>query len=317
MVWLKRNLFFAIGGTIALLLLGAAAFYNFKSWNHNTAAFEKLNEIYGNLTQLNSQKPAPGDGKKINNTQTAKDQEHEVREWIARTGNYFKPIAAIPNLPEVTSEAFAAALRQTIYQLQHEAESASVQLPPKYGFSFEAQRSTVKFAPGSLAPLAVQMGEVKTISEILFAARVNSLDSIQRVRVSDDDLAGSQSDYIADIVLTNELAVLTPYAVTFRSFTPELAAVLAGFAASPNGFIVKGVNVSPAGLAPSVGGSGAFFGREGGMPGMPGMPFEGFVQPGSPAPVAVAGKGGLSAFLNEQLLRVTLEVMIVKPLPKK
>ncbi len=68
-------------------------------------------------------------------------------------------------------------------------------LPPNYGFSFEAQRSIVKFAPGSLPPLAVQLGEVKTISEILFASRVNSLDGIQRARVSDDDTAGPQSDY--------------------------------------------------------------------------------------------------------------------------
>ncbi|MDD5139322.1 MAG: Amuc_1100 family pilus-like protein [Verrucomicrobiales bacterium] len=312
MAWIKRNLFFAIGGAIALLLLGAAAFYNFKGWNHNSVAFQKLNEIYGNLQTLNSQKPAPGDGKKINNTQTAKDQEREIRAWTDQTGNYFKPIAAIPNLPEVTSEAFAAALRRTIDQLQREAETASVQLPPKYGFSFEAQRSIVRFAPGSLAPLAVQLGEVKTISEILFAARVNSFDSIQRLRVSDDDAAGSQSDYIADPAVTNDLAVLTPYAVTFRSFTPELAAVLTGFAAAPNGFIVKGLNVSPAGATASIGvpdASGAF-GRYGG-----GYPGGGYTPPVAPAPGA--GKGGLQTFLNEQLLRVTIEVVIVKPFPKK
>jgi hypothetical protein len=300
MAWIKRNLLFVVGGAIALLLLGAAAFYNWQGWSHNAAAFQKLNEIYGNLQQLNSQKPAPGDGKKINNTQTAKEQEQELRAWTDKTGNYFKPIEAIPNSPEVTSEAFAAALRQTIYQLQREAENASVQLPPKYAFSFEAQRSIVKFAPGSLVPLAVQLGEVKSITELLFAARVNSFDGIQRARVSDDDTAGPQSDYIAEPAVTNDLAVLTPYVVTFRTFTPELAAVLAAFAASPNGFVVKGVNVAPAGMTP-LGGPGA-----GGIPG------EGYAPPVAP----VAGKGGMSTFLNEQLLRITLEVVIVKPLPK-
>jgi hypothetical protein len=268
-------------------------------------AYQKLDEIYGNLQQLGGQKPAPGDGKKINNTQTAKDQEREVRAWIDRTGDSFKPIAAIPSSPEVTSEAYAAALRRTIDQLQRAADFASVQLPPKYGFSFEAQRSIVRFAPGSLEPLAVQLGEVKAISEILFAARVNSFDSIQRNRVSDDDVAGSQSDYLADPAITNDLCVLTPYAVTFRCFTPELAAVLAGFAASSNGFIVKGINISPAGMTPAAGA----YGRDGGMPG------EGFAPPPMAAPAG--GKGGLPGFLNEQLLRVTLEVVIVKPLPKK
>jgi len=314
MAWIKRNLLFTIGGIIALLLLGAAAFYNFQGWSHNAAAKDKLNEIYGTLQQLATQKPAPGDGKKINNTQTAKEQEQEVRAWLDKTGGFFKPILPIPNSPEVTSEAFAAALRRTIDQLQHEADTASVQLPPKYGFSFEAERSIVRFAPGSLEPLAVQMGEVKTIAQILFAAHVNSLDSIQRIRASDDDVAGSQSDYIADAAITNELAILTPYAITFRSFTPELAAVLAGFAASPNGFIVKGVNVSPAGMTPSMGmGAMGGYGRGGEGPN------DAYAAPFSPggAPGAGPGKGGLTAFLNEQLLRVTLEVVIVKPLPKK
>ena len=297
MGWIKRNLFFAVGGVIALVLLGAAAFYDYKGWSHNAAAFATLNEIYGKLTELTSQKPSPGNAK-IDNIKAAKEQEQEVREWINGTGDYFKPIAPIPNSPEVSSEAFAAALRRTIDQLQREADAASVQLPPKYSFAFEAQRSIVKFA-GSLAPLAVQLGEVKTISEILFAAHVNAIDNIQRARVSDDDTAGPQEDYLNDVSVTNDLAVLTPYAVTFRSFSGELASVLAAFAASPHGFVVEGINISPAGMAPAAGGS-----PEGGGP-----------PPMMPPPGGMPGRGGLPTVLNEQLLRITLKVMIVKPLP--
>jgi carbohydrate-binding DOMON domain-containing protein len=157
-------------------------------------------------------------------------------------------------------------------------------------------------------PLAVQLGEVKVISEILFAARVNSIDGIQRARVSDDDIAGSQSDYIAEVSTTNDLVVTTPYVVTFRSFTPELAKVLAGFAASPYGFIVKGINVSPAGMTTSGGGYGRSEANAMG---------EGSAPPVYPTTPAATGKGGLTSYLNEQLLRVTLEVVIVKPLPKK
>ncbi|MEJ0089337.1 MAG: hypothetical protein WDM80_06275 [Limisphaerales bacterium] len=204
----------------------------------------------------------------------------------------------------MTSELFAADLRRTIDLLQHEAEAVPVQLPPKYSFSFEAQRQIVKFA-GGLNSLAEQLGEVKTISEILFAARVNALDSIQRVRVSDDDTTGPQNDYLNETSVTNNLAVLTPYVVTFRSFTPELAAVLAGFAASPNGMIVKAINVAPSAAAAQAGGPG----YSGGMPGMPAPPAP---------PSAPTGKGGnLPTVLKEQLLRITLEVVIVKPLPKK
>ena len=86
MAWIKRNLFFVIGGVVALLLLGAAAFYDYQGWSRNTEKFDKLNEIYGTLKQLNDQKPSPGDTK-INNTQTAKDQEREIRTCIQQTGN--------------------------------------------------------------------------------------------------------------------------------------------------------------------------------------------------------------------------------------
>ena len=59
-----------------------------------------------------------------------------MREWIAKAQEYFQPIAPIPNLTNgpVTSELFAAALRRTIDQLQHEADAANVMVPPKYGF---------------------------------------------------------------------------------------------------------------------------------------------------------------------------------------
>jgi hypothetical protein len=295
MGWIKRNLFFAIGGIVALLLLGAAGYYDYASWSHNSAAFDKLNEIYGQLKTLGDEKPGPGNSK-VDNIKAAKDQEAIVRDWINQTGNFFKPIAPVPDSPDVTSEAFAAALRRMIDQLQHEADTASVLLPPKYAFSFEAQRSIVKFAPGSLNSLAVQLGEVKTISEVFFASRVNSLDGIQRARVSDDDTTGPQTDYINDVSVTNNLAVMTPYVVSFRGFSGELASVLGGLAASPYGFIVKGINIQPAGAA-SPGG-------------------ENPMSMGQP-PMMVARKGGLPTVLNEQLLRITLAIDIVKPLPRK
>src|ERR1700729_4208108 len=97
MVWIKRNLFFVIGGVVALLLLGAAAFYDFKGWSRNEAAFARLNEIYSTLRDVTQQKPSPGNAR-VNNTQTAKEQERQVREWIAGTKVYFQPIAPIPNL---------------------------------------------------------------------------------------------------------------------------------------------------------------------------------------------------------------------------
>jgi hypothetical protein len=314
MAWIKRNLFFVIGGILALGLLGGSGFYIYQGWSHNSAASDKLNESYTTLENLADEKPGPGNDK-VNNTETARDQEKQVRDWIASAEAYFQPIPVIPTNSPVTSEAFAAALRRTVAQLQSEAESASVALPPKYDFSFAAQRQLMQFAPGSLEPLSAQLGEVKAIAEIIFSMRVNALDGIQRVRVSDDDASGPQSDYVTESSVTNDLAVLTPYVVTFRSFTPELSRVISAFATSSNAFIIKSINVQPAGAATGID-------AQPGMP--PGSP-GGYMPPGAmpqaggmPPPMTASptGKGGLQTILKEQLLRITIEVELVKLLPK-
>lgn len=308
MAWIKRNLFFVVGGTLALGLLGAAGFYNFNGWRHNTTAVNNLTQVYTTLRDLTGKKLLPGD-EKVDNIKAAKEQERQLRDWIQEAGKYFQPIAPIPNMGtnSVSSEAFAAALRRMIDQMQHEAVDASVTLPPRYGFSFEAQRGLVKFDPSGLGLLAQQLGEVRAVSEVLFAARVNAMDGIQRVRVSGDDATGPQADYFDGSSVTNNLAVFTPYLVTFRSFTPEVGQVLAGFASSPDGFIVKSITVQPAGAMTQS--------PEQPQPTYPYYPT--LPQPGMGTPPPMSSRGGLQTVLNEQLLRVTLVVEIVKLLPKK
>lgn len=314
MGWIKRNLIFVIGGVIALGLLGAAGFYTYEGWSRNSAAADKLNEIYSTLGTLSTQHPAPGNDK-VNNTQVAKDQEAQINDWVKSAGNYFQPIASIPPAP-VTSQSFAAALLQTINLLQHQANDAGVALPPQYDFSFKAEGGRVQFASASLDPLAAQLGEVTTILDIIFSTRVNELDGIQRVPVADEDAGGSSSDYTSDRSVTNDLAIITPYVITFHSFSPELSRVISAFAGSTNAFVIKSINVQPAAMAgaaatpdnnnPQMGinpqtglpGQRPYFGGAGGMP-------------ATPPP-----QGGLQTVLKEQLLKVTLEVELVKLLPK-
>ena len=105
--------------------------------------------------------------------------------------------------------------------------------------------------PAASSRSRVQLGEVKAICAVLFQAKINSLDNLRRERVSDDDLKGPQTDYLPDKSVTNELAVLSPYEVSFRCFSSELAAVLAGFASSPCGLMVKTINVESAPAAPA------------------------------------------------------------------
>lgn len=273
MDWLKRNLVFVIAGAVSLLALGFAGFYGYSGWRNNGREREAIEQNYGELNSLYNARPAPGDGKKVNNIQLAKEQQVEALEFAQKLSAYLEYVPALPGgtditiattciragspiPPEivqsgktnVTARAFSAALQETIAQLQRECTNSSVNLPPRYKFSFEKQSTLVTFAPNTVEFLAVQLGEVKAIVKILNEAKINSLDSIQRERVpgSPDDLTGPATDYTSQSSITNEFAIITPYEITFRSFTPELAATLGGFAASPYAFVVKAINVEPA-----------------------------------------------------------------------
>ena len=351
MDWIKRNLYFLIGSLVALALMGLAGWYLYSKWDLNSTLLGQLNEQYETLKQLSKQDPHPGSGS-VDNIQAAKEQQKQRRAWIQKACQHFQRIPPIP-LPEsgkVTEREFSDALNRTIDQLQRQATNANVTLPPKnsttgqtYSFSFEQQRPKLSFASGSLEPLSVQLGEVKVICDVLFRAKINTLDALRRERVSEDDQKGPQTDYIPEKSATNELAVLTPYEVVFYCFSSELASVLGGFASSPYGLIVKTINVEPApsvatgeqpaapvtpvGAPPPVyvpppppaaearpSSAAAFRDRYGlGGRGRPAPPPPVAQPVYTPPPVAAPkSKGGLPTVLDEKQLKVTLALVVVK-----
>ncbi len=349
MDWIKRNLYFLIGGGVALALMGMAGWFLYSKWRLNTEAWDKLNQDYTELGTLNSEKPHPGAGK-VDNIKLAKEQEAEVKALIEKTKGKFEPLAPIPAVTNITDRDFSAALIRALDQLQKDATNSSVGIPAKYSFSFEKQRPMLNFAAGSLRPLSVQLAEVRAICDILFKAKVNSLDNIRRERVGTDDSTGQLTDYVDKKSVTNELAVIAPYEVTFRCFTPELGAVLTGFANSPNGLVIKGLNVeaapqqaveeqpqqpvftptyvtpvtpvTPSGETRGGDAAAAFARRYGISPGgrrAGPAPVTPQPQPTYVAPVAAApqSKGGLQTVLNEKQLKVILTINVVKLLPPK
>ncbi len=363
MEWIKRNLYFLIGTLVALALLGLAGWYLYSKWQLNNDILGKLDEQYTELKRLNGNVPHPGSDQ-INNIDAAKQQQKELRTYIQKFNEYFQhcPPIPVPESGKLTSQEFSAALSRTIDQLQRDAAKASVALPPKdtsgqtYSFSFAAQRERLAYAPGSLEPLSVQLAEVKAICAVLCQSKINSLDHIRRERVSEDDWKGPQTDYVSEKLITNELMVMAPYEVSFRCFSPELAAVLAGFAAAPCGLIVKTINVESAPAAPAseepgmpiVGGAPGYaptpqpaypspqvpragerptstadrmaqrYGMRGrGMQPRPNPPPQAYVPPPVATTLPTPGHSGLQLVLDEKQLKITLMLEAVKLLPRK
>src|SRR5262249_3237829 len=162
------------------------------------------------------------------NIAAAVEEQKQVRGVLDKAENCFVPIPAIPPSTNVSGQEFAAALRQTVDQMQRDAASASVVVPPNCSFSFTAGRPLVLFGQGSLQPLTGQLGEVKVICDVFNKAKVNALNAIRREKVSADDEKGPASDYTTLTSQTNDLAIITPYEVQFQCFSPDLAMVLSG-----------------------------------------------------------------------------------------
>jgi len=281
MGWIKRNLFFVIGVVAAVLLLAGAAVYTIGAIGTSSKNEDQLKEVYSTLANIKA------GSDKQENIDAARHQAEQLREWIRSTKNYFVAVPSIPPAVNgLTDDAFATQLHRTITQLLRDADAGHVNLPPQYNFSFQAQSDKVRFAPpGSAEKLAVQLGEVKALADILIGAHVNAIEAIQRAKVSDDDAAGG-ADYIDDQPTTTDLATLTPYQITFRGFTDQIGNVLTGFGSSPHGFIIKSMNIQPADMS-------------------------GSTDPMATPTPTPTGRGPQTV-LDERMLRVTMMVEVIK-----
>lgn len=313
MLWIKRNLFLAIGGLIAVLLLGFGLYF---SWNAKARNLTLEEEIKGATTKLDqyfNSAVFPGP----TNIDLSKFEAERLKGTVNEMLKGFSPVPT----EKVTGLAFRSFRDNMLAELHRMAEAARTGLPGKgYAFSFETQKTKVDFKEGTFPAIPQQMSEVKALCTILFDAHVDPLVNIRRSRVSkDDEESSATSDYHLLPVVTNAPTetIQSPYELTFNCLSSDLAAVLQGFLKSPHGFIVKAVHVEPAVEAPAPG-------QQGGAPNQP-------IRPGQPpprpapgrplppptAPPAVGGKSLASdksvILLKERRLKVTLLVYAIRP----
>lgn len=331
MLWIKRNLFLVAGGLLALGLTGFGGYYLFSSIKKNKDVEVSLEEKRETLERLYKQDPFPN----ATNIAAAKRESQRVAEFVKETQKSFTPVP----YENVTGLAFKTLLENSIYDLHKKAGQSGVILRDgeKYSFSFQAQRDSLNISPSSFPALPLQLAEVKTICNLLFDAKINALDSLQRGRVSPDDPAGSP-DYHEQSAETNAStgAVSSQYRLSFRCFSSDLASALENFYKSPHGFIVKAISVDLAASGGADGGGGPppGFGPPGVFrreevppprrlpgPGKDGAPPPGFSRPpyGQPQPglarppgAPAAAPGGLQTVLNEKPLSITMILDVVK-----
>jgi hypothetical protein len=292
MPWVKRNLYFLISCVLALALLIGAGWYCYTGWQNNSDNLDKLTQAINELTQINNKQPGAGDGEKVDNIKTARDEAGEAQKRAQELGKFLAAIPPIPNTNKIEDQALASSVREMIRQLRLAAVSKNVGLPPDYAFSFSAQREKATYAGPSLIPLSKQLGEVSAICDVLFQSRILSLESLQRERTVDDANA-AQTDYLDTTSVTNNGTVITPYQITFHCFTPELANVLAGFANRPYGMVVTSLVIAPEDMTPDAN----------------------TTPPPGTVPGMASTSGGLPLIVDERKLKVTMLLEIIKMNP--
>ena len=302
MLWIKRNLFLAVGGLVALILLGFGGYYLFASYSKNKRVDAELEQTRGELSNYYQQSPFPH----RTNVDAAKRETARVRGAIAESRKYFTPIL----YTNVSGLEFKRLLDATIAGLQEEAEEQGVRITNAAGrlqdFSFDAEKAAFTFPGAAFPSLPQQLAEVRTICSLLFRSKIYALDGVRRWRIPGYSEAGNNTDYHDVKAETNAVvgASVTPYEVRFVCYSQEFGTVLENFSKSSHGFTIKPQLIEPLPSSP-VGAAVP------GQPPPPGQPPRRFGVPPPRAP-SVQRDPFVTA-IDEQRFVVTLLVQVIKP----
>jgi hypothetical protein len=339
MDWIKKNLILVLSGLATLAAIGAAGFFFYTRLTAEQEVDTQLTTLRETLNQLQTKVPFPSD----DNVQAAKEQEKELLAFKAKAERFFKPEAA----PQIKNDAdFGYLLLTTLARLHKTAQADAVTLPTNFYFGFTVQKDLLQYDTTTMNMVCAQLSDIDALCQILFRARIYELMGVKRAAVSTNDTAAMENtaqdlpikDYLTNRkITTNQTvrAVISPYELTFKCASPELAATLEGMERAPYGFLVKYLKVEPADSIseePGAQESGrttytsrygnmsaadmkryGFAGRRPMMGRPPSMPTPTTAAPDTTAAAAVPKKPG--TVLKEKPLRVSMYIEVVKLLP--
>jgi len=249
MDWIKKNTALVVGIVVAVIAMGGAGYYLYASMGKSTEATALLDSAVQRRNALVQKRPNHPGFEKVDNIKRTKQDHARLLDFKSELSRGFKATTPV----EPTERGFKRALAAVMEEIEAEGERSGLTVPTNFNLSFTAQKISYKFASNSLGPLSIQLADLSEVARILVDARVNSIESFKRVKVSEDDSDENavEDEYITNFAITtNEetQAVIYPYEVSFRCFSDELGDVLEGIAASPYSILVKTIAVEPAAI---------------------------------------------------------------------
>jgi len=216
-------------------------FLFYQDFGKNSDVAAKEQEIASDYETLVKSPPYPSE----ENIQHAKDDQALVKQLVDELRSSFTPFPAQSNLGV---KGFSEYVENTIFDLKTKATNAGVGLPDEFAFGFTDQRGKLNY-PLECIPLWMQqIAEIKTICDILYRSKVNSLVALRRVPIStSNDVIMTSLDLLDSHIVTTNFGTVTPYKIEMKCFSKELGAFLNGLAQSSNFFVVKNIVIRPFG----------------------------------------------------------------------
>jgi hypothetical protein len=300
MSWIKRNLIFVITALVGVLLAGWAGYQLTNSMAEDKAAKDDFDSVMNDTTAMRNKNPYPTP----ENIEAARGEAAQIRGLL---GDFNKVFAPFPTVPPMDEKTFAETIGKRIAELQMMASTMAIKTPDHYAFSFSGLTGQLAFPSNCIPVWLEQLGQIKSICDIVLHAHINEFEGIQRVPVYPGDQGGT--DFLPTTWVTNQLGVVSPYQVSFVGFSRGLAQILEGFLNSTNCFVIKSVIVSSSKNPTQANG-----------PGMGLSPLQQLVS-GAPTPAAPPFAGGARAgaapvsVVREKPLYVTLVIDAIKLKP--
>ncbi len=316
MNWVKSNIGLVLGGVVALALMGVAGWFLYTQIEAEKAAQVQLEQNMNNLSNLLTRDPHPGDPDNgVDNIAAVQAEQAKVaKSLLEPLQKLFKPFD-VPT--DLDTFKFKSLLEERVAKMQRAARRSGTGLPKegdtRYSFSFSDVRPKVSFKPETLQPMAFQLAQIEVISEVLFDAKVHSINGIKRPEIveeeeeveDEDDLddeddtdfssfsfSSTGENYIEDVPMTNDItgAILYPFQLSFQCFSSELSGVMGRFNDNEHFFRIKWMVVEQSASSSQNADPNAALYSDSPMPAAGGM------DPGLAARYGMAGGGGANPY---------------------
>ena len=284
--YLKRHAIGLVGLILAIAFVVSGFMMKGKAEEAASSAETSYTEVEGRRTTLESGLAMGGDSQIRVDDKNKKAAEQEVdvyNDFVEKAEKVFKT-EVFDSAPVENHANFSRHLVEVIEELNQRAREANVgvitnrtnaTVKNPYNFTFAYLRSSPQLSRDKLPTLQKQLKDVRTIAGVLFQSDIQSIESIKRTRVCNEDFAARAAPQYLDSrkVYTNDFTAgevmlkleVNPYQLRFKGLSGSIAKALNGFASETETFyVVRKMEVTQLGAKSGSSTGGGGFGEGGG-----------------------------------------------------